>query len=83
MSSSNAKTIPCKRIFDPADPAYDESIRRFQGCPTIAVTRGGRIFLGFEPQDRHVALVLRNDTGSAISDGFELMENLINPPDMD
>lgn len=46
-----------------------------------AGTSGGRIFLGFEPQDRHVALVLRNDTGSAISDGYELMENLINPPD--
>lgn len=45
-----------------------------------AGTLGGRIFIGFEPQDAHVALLLRNDTGLALSDGFELMENLINPP---
>lgn len=69
MPSSNAKTIPCKRIFDPADPAYDESIRRFQGCPTIAVTRGGRIFLGWyagglcEPHMDNYSLLIYSDDG--------------------
>ena len=46
-----------------------------------AGTLGGRLFLGFEPQDGHVALVIRNDTGFSVSDGFEIMENLINPPE--
>lgn len=46
-----------------------------------AWTLGGRIFIGFEPKDAHVALIVRNDTGFALSDGFELMENLINPPE--
>lgn len=45
-----------------------------------AGTLGGRIFIGFEPEDRHVALLVRNDTGFGLKDGFELMENLVNPP---
>lgn len=42
----NAKTA-CEVIYKPTDPKYAESIRRFQGCPTIAVTKKGRIFLGW------------------------------------
>ena len=36
----NAKHIPCDLFLNPSDPIYDEEIRRFQGCPTIAVTKG-------------------------------------------
>ena len=42
----NAKQ-PCKVLYKPTDPIYDENIRRFQGCPTIAVTKKGRIFIGW------------------------------------
>jgi len=45
-----------------------------------AETYGGRVFIAFEPKDRHVGLMLRNDSGARLSDGFELMENLVNPP---
>ena len=31
----------------PTDAKYAENIRLFQGCPPIAVTRGGRIYLGW------------------------------------
>lgn len=38
---------PCEIIFNPTDSKYDESIRQFQGCPTIAITKGGRVFAGW------------------------------------
>lgn len=38
---------PCDVILNPTDLKYDESIRQFQGCPTIAITKGGRIFAGW------------------------------------
>ena len=42
----NAKS-PCKVIYNTADPRYGESIRRYQGCPSIAVTKKGRVFVGW------------------------------------
>lgn len=42
----NAKT-PCKVLYKPKDEKYAENIRKFQGCPTVAVTRGGRVYLGW------------------------------------
>lgn len=44
---SNAKNIPCKVVKNPWSSKYWESIRVFQGCPTIAITKGGRIFAGW------------------------------------
>lgn len=44
---TNAQSIPCEIIMYPKDPKYDEKIRQFQGCPTLAVTKGGRIFIGW------------------------------------
>lgn len=46
----------------------------------LAETAGGRIFVGFEKEDAHVALIVRNDTGFALKEGFDLMENMVNPP---
>lgn len=47
MNNNNAKTIPCELLYKPTDPNFEEPIRQFQGCPTIAVTRGGRVYLGW------------------------------------
>lgn len=44
---NNAKSIPCSVLYRPTDPKYGESIRLFQGCPTVAVTRKGRVYLGW------------------------------------
>ncbi len=40
-----AKEIACDVLYRTNDPKYDEDIRQYQGCPTLAVTRGGRIYL--------------------------------------
>ena len=65
---TNAESRPCPQIFYPDDPFYiDEHTRRFQGCPTIAVTRGGRIFLGWyaggwrEPHMENFNLLVYSD----------------------
>ncbi len=34
-------------LYPPFDALYDEDAREYQGVPTIAVTRGGRIFTGW------------------------------------
>ena len=39
--------IACRVQYKPTNAKYDESIREFQGCPTVAVTKGGRVFLGW------------------------------------
>ena len=39
----NADKLACEIIKYPDDVKYSENIRRFQGCPTIAVTAKGRI----------------------------------------
>ncbi len=44
---NNAKNIPCDVLYKTNDPLYEESIRKFQGCPTIALTPKGRIYLGW------------------------------------
>ena len=38
-----SKRIPCEMLYNCKDEKYSESIRRFQGCPTIAITQNGRI----------------------------------------
>lgn len=71
----NAKKICCDRLMYPKDPAFDTSIREFQGCPTIAVTRGGRIFAGWysggkcEPHmDNYNLLIYSDDRGRTWSE---------------
>ena len=66
---NRAKTIPCDILMHSKDPAYAESIRQYQGCPTIAVTRKGRIFAGWysggtcEPHIENYNLVVTSDDG--------------------
>ena len=48
-------------------------------CRTAAVA-GCTAFIGFDPKDRRAALLLRNEVGSPLSDGLEMMERLLNPP---
>ena len=66
----NAKNKACELIVYPQEEKYiNESIRNFQGCPTIAVTKKGRIFLGWysggrrEPHMDNFNLVVYSDDG--------------------
>ena len=66
---------PCELILNPTDPKYtDVTIRQFQGCPTIAATRGGRLYVGWysggvrEPHiDNFNLLVYSDDQGKSWS----------------
>lgn len=66
---TNAASIPAKLLKYPGDPAYAEGIRKFQGCPTLAVTKGGRIWLGWyaggirEPDMDNYNLLIKSDDG--------------------
>ena len=70
----HANSVPCAVLYRPDDPIYAEEIRRFQGCPTVAVSRGGRIFLGWysggrcEPHmENYNLLVYSDDAGQTWS----------------
>ena len=72
--ANNARTIPCDVLYRPTDPRFDESIRQYQGCPTLAVSPGGRIFLGWysggttEPHiDNYNLLICSDDDGKTWS----------------
>lgn len=64
---AHANTHPCALLRRPTDPQYAESIRRFQGCPTLAITRGGRIYAGWyaggtrEPHIENYNLLVYSD----------------------
>lgn len=70
-----AHSMACDFIVNPIEPKYiDESIRQFQGCPTIAITKGGRIYVGWysggtiEPHmDNFNLLVYSDDKGKTWS----------------
>ncbi len=50
MIEPTASKIACDFINYPTDERFtDEHIRKFQGCPTIAITKEGRIFLAWYP----------------------------------
>ena len=71
-----AALSPCELILNPTDPKYtDVTIRQFQGCPTIAATRGGRLYVGWysggvrEPHiDNFNLLVYSDDRGKSWSE---------------
>ena len=71
----NAKKIPCSVLYRPDDAAYGEEIRRFQGCPTIAVTQKGRIYLGWysggscEPHMENYNLLMYSDDACKTMEG--------------
>ncbi len=65
-----AAKISCDFILNPADDKYvNEHIREFQGCPTVAVTKGGRIYAGWytggfiEPHMDNFNLLVKSDDG--------------------
>lgn len=66
---TNAQKLAPPLLYSPTDSRYLESDRAFQGCPTVAVTRGGRIFLGWysggirEPHIDNYNLVVYSDDG--------------------
>lgn len=63
----NASKFPCDILYKSKDIKYSENIRLFQGCPTIAVTKGGRIYLGWyaggtcEPHMRNYNILIYSD----------------------
>ncbi len=65
--NNNASKISCDLILYPTSGKYSEKIRHFQGCPTIAITKGGRIFLGWysggtrEPHMENYNLLIYSD----------------------
>lgn len=66
---------PCRVLYRPRDEKYAESIRKFQGCPTVALTRGGRIYLGWysggvrEPDmENYNYLIYSDDGGESFSE---------------
>ena len=70
----NAHSIPCEILYRSTDEQFSESIRQFQGCPTIAVSAGGRIYLGWysggttEPHmENYNLLVYSDDDGKTWS----------------
>lgn len=71
---NNAQMFPCYIFNKPNSTKYAESTRMFQGCPTIAVTNGGRIYLGWyaggikEPHmNNYNLLVYSDDIGATWS----------------
>ncbi len=71
---NNARTVPCDILYRPTDERFAEPIRQYQGCPTIAVSPGGRIFLGWysggttEPHiDNYNLLIYSDDEGKTWS----------------
>ena len=63
----NADKIACEPLYKPKSEKYDKDIRTFQGCPTLAVTNGGRIYLGWyaggtgEPHMENYNLLIYSD----------------------
>ena len=64
-------------IYEPKDSRFTDGGRLFRGCPTVAVTRGGRIFLGWyeggtrEPHiDNFNLIVYSDDGGKTFSDPY-------------
>ena len=67
-----AAQMACELLQYPTDSKYDEKIRQYQGCPTIALTKKGRIYLGWysggrcEPHmDNYNLLVYSDDGGKS------------------
>ena len=65
--NNNASKVSCDLLLYPEGEEYSKKIRHFQGCPTIAVTKGGRIFLGWysggtrEPHMENYNLLIYSD----------------------
>ena len=68
---NNADKTACEVLYKPESDKYDRDIRMFQGCPTVAVTKGGRIYLGWyaggtgEPHMENYNLLIYSDDKGA------------------
>ena len=68
---NNAEKKACDVLYKPKSSKYLESIRMFQGCPTLAVTKGGRIYMGWyagglrEPHMNNYNLLIYSDDKGA------------------
>ncbi|MBQ7256808.1 MAG: hypothetical protein IJS60_03855 [Abditibacteriota bacterium] len=56
----------CKVKYYPNPKDYEEGKKEYQGCPTIEVTKNGRIFLGwiaggFDPSIKNYLLLIYSD----------------------
>lgn len=89
----NAKNIPCSLLLNSKDPKYHVDNRKFQGCPTIAITPKGRIYAGWyaggrcEPHiENYNLLVYSDDQGKTWSDPLLVIpsskENLVHALDI-
>lgn len=72
---NNADKYSCPVIVNPNPENYDEKTRDYQGCPTIAVTKKGRVFVGWyaggfnEPHmDNYNLVHYSDDDGKTWSD---------------
>lgn len=70
-----SKRIACEMLYHCKDEKYSEAIRQFQGCPTIAITQKGRIFMGWyaggtrEPHmENYNLLIYSDDNGKTWSE---------------
>ena len=66
----SGKLKACPVLYSPQNEKYAEEIRIFQGCPTIAITKKGRMFVGWyagglrEPSlDNYNTLCFSDDGG--------------------
>lgn len=71
----NAEKYSCAILYRPDDKSFAEDIRQFQGCPTIALTKGGRIYVAWyaggtrEPHmDNYNIIVYSDDDGASWSE---------------
>ena len=68
FGQDNAKK-PCSVRYYPTDSRFTEAEVRYQGCPTVAVTHGGRVFVGWygggvkEPSLEHFNILKYSDDG--------------------
>ena len=68
FGQDNAKE-PCNIRYYPKDSRFTDAEVRYQGCPTVALTKGGRVFVGWygggvrEPSLEHFNIVKYSDDG--------------------
>jgi len=89
---NNAGSIPCDILLNPKDEIYAEGIRKFQGCPTVATTKGGRIFLAWyaggtkEPHMENYNVLHKSDDGVNFGEPILIIpsskENLVHALDI-
>lgn len=79
---NKAKNYCCDIYINPDNLKFHKDVRMFQGCPTIAVSRGGRIFLGWysggtkEPHIKNYNLVVySDDLGKTWSDPVLIIDS--------